>query len=150
MKTVKIRTKYIVVILAGLFIALSSSPQLGIGQVCDYKSVDCTTLAVGCTRRCWTVLCAGTTNNCQVTFSCCYEYTPTVGSCGDCCVYQQGCHRACKYYEPFTLEITGTYGTPSCDGSCGAWWSGQCINRTPYPTGTTGTYYDITDVYCSS
>ena len=146
MKITAIGYKNAVGFLAALFAVLFSGLQVCTAVCRDENVVDCTTLAIGCTRGGWGVFCSRVgTNDCKVDWELCWEITSASGSCGDCCVYLQGSHRNCVYYDPLVLAVTGTYGTPNCDPSnC----LGQCINRTPYPPGTTYQYAEITDSYC--
>lgn len=100
-------------------------------------------LAIGCKEGNWTVVCLGGEGNCQLAAgSGCYEYEAVSSDCGDICGAKP--NATCAYSDPMTVVVTGRYGTPECSGSC----VGMCTNVTPYPPGTTATYYDITEGYC--
>ena len=148
MKKTRIGTKYTVGILAALFILLSGRVQVCFGEGCpDNKIVDCSSYSGGCTKGAWSVLCDNDETGCHAnTCSRCYEVTSTSSYCGDCLVYEQGCGTKSGTQTTLTLGVTGTYGTPSCNANCDE--SGECINKTPYPSGKTFDYYIIDQEPC--
>lgn len=147
MKKTKIAGRFTVQKTAIFLVALASSMTSGFACT-DYQSVDCDTLSGGCTRGGWTVICAkDESSGCYVSTSICYEVGPTGDWCGDCCVYVQGCGTDCVLLDTIPIDVTGYYGTPSCDSNCDL--AGQCINKTPYPNGTTLNYNDEGENPCS-
>ena len=142
MKNTKLWHKSTVAVISALL--LSSGPMPSFSQDCDHRVMARNDLAHGCAQGGWTVTCAMRGEVCVVTASICYEYT-TSDYCGDECVFEQGCGTYCVPMGTVQVAVTGDYGTPACNNYCG----GQCINRTPYPAGTTAEYPIFFDEPCS-
>ena len=142
MKTKLIKTSPKV--LAIFFAVALSHQHLPAPPSCGFGAYDRSTLSIGCKEGSWTVICETREEGICHMFdgSQCSEYEPVSGDCGDMCGAKP--NKTCAHYEPITVVISGRYGTPTCSEEC----SGFCANATPYPPGTTATYYEISEGYC--